>query len=61
LKNAGFEIQFLSKTVKISAPVSAKQDLILISKKMFFDIFNLDVFVTKEWQYRKKSLFFSGL
>ena len=31
----------------------AKQDLILISKKMFFDIFNLDVFVTKEWQYRK--------
>jgi len=41
------------KTGKISAPVSAKQDFIFISKKMFFDIFNLDVFVTKEWQYRK--------
>jgi len=38
---------------KISAPVSAKQDLILISKKIYFDVFNLDVFVTKEWQYRK--------
>jgi len=38
---------------KTGKTVSAKQDLILISKKMFFDIFNLDVFVTKEWQYRK--------
>jgi len=46
------------KTGKISVPVSAKQDLIFISKKMFFDIFDLDVFVAKEWQYRKKSLFF---
>jgi len=32
---------------------NAKQELILISKKIFFDIFNLDVFVTKEWQYHK--------